>query len=156
MIHINVLFELATIFPKSKMAAISHIGYVLTFKSHQICIEMTTQTHSYHFWSLVTACHVTAKGFMFNRSITGSHLEKVKWPKYHTQVINPVSTKVLACQNDTYVGFIWVSGHFSEIQDGRQPSCFCQTTKKCSFRIYWVLFDDYQSYRSKKAQVWFE
>jgi hypothetical protein len=33
-------------------------------------------------------------------------LKTTKWPKYHTQVINPVPTKVLACQNDTYVCFI--------------------------------------------------
>jgi hypothetical protein len=60
MIHIDILFELAAIFPKYKMAAVSHIGYVPTFKYRQLCIEMTTQTHSDNFWSSVIACHVAA------------------------------------------------------------------------------------------------
>jgi hypothetical protein len=51
-IHIDILFELAAIFLKSKMAAVSHIEYVPTFKNHRICIEMTTQTHSDRLASL--------------------------------------------------------------------------------------------------------
>ncbi len=78
MIHMYVLFKLTAIFPKSKMAAVSHIGYVPIFKNHQICIEITTQTYSDHFWSPVIAWHVTAKGFMFNQSITCGHLENDK------------------------------------------------------------------------------
>jgi hypothetical protein len=58
--------------------AVSHIGYVSIFKDHQICIEMTIQTHSDCFWSPVIACHVAAKRFMFNQSITGDHLENDK------------------------------------------------------------------------------
>ena len=73
-----VLFQLADIFPKSKMAAVSHIGFVPTFKNHQICIEMTRRTHSDRFWSSMIACNVSAKGFVFNQSITGSHLENVE------------------------------------------------------------------------------
>jgi hypothetical protein len=56
----GVLFELAAIFPNSKMAVVSHIGYVPIFKNHQICIKMTTQTHSDRFWSPLIACHVAA------------------------------------------------------------------------------------------------
>jgi hypothetical protein len=70
-----VLIELVAIFLKSKMAAISHIGYVLILKNHQIYIEMPPETHSDHFWSPVTACHVAAKKFMFNQSITSSHIQ---------------------------------------------------------------------------------
>jgi hypothetical protein len=73
-----VLFKLTAIFPKTKMATVSHIGYVPIFKNHQICIKMTTQTHSDHFWSPVIACHVTAKAFMFNQSITDGRLENDK------------------------------------------------------------------------------
>jgi hypothetical protein len=73
-----VLFELAAIFPKSKMAAVSHIGYVPIFKNHQICIEMTTRSHSDHFWIPLIAYHVAAKGVMFNQSITDGHLENDK------------------------------------------------------------------------------
>ena len=76
-----VLFKLTAIFPKSKMAAVSHIGYVPIFKNHQICIEITTQTYSDHFWSPVIAWHVTAKGFMFNQSITCGHLGNNKMAK---------------------------------------------------------------------------
>ncbi len=43
---------LAAIFLKSKMAAVSHIQYVLILKNHQICIERTTQTHSEGFGAL--------------------------------------------------------------------------------------------------------
>ena len=81
MIETCVLFQLADIFPKSKMAAVSHIGYVPTFKNHQICIEMTRRTHSDHFWSSMIACNVSAKGFVFNQSITGGHLENDKMAK---------------------------------------------------------------------------
>ncbi len=70
-----ILFELAAIFLKSKMAAVSHIGYVPIFKNHQICIEMTTQSHSDKFLCPMIACHVAAYGFMFNQSITDGHLE---------------------------------------------------------------------------------
>jgi hypothetical protein len=40
-----------------------------------------------------------------NQSQTAT-LKTTKWPKHHTQMINPFPTKVLACQNDTYVRFI--------------------------------------------------
>ncbi len=73
-----ILFEMVAIFLKSEMAAVSHIVYVLILKNHQIYIEMPLETHSDHFWSPVTACHVAAKTFMFNQSITGSHFENVK------------------------------------------------------------------------------
>jgi hypothetical protein len=56
----DVLFELAAIFPNSKMAVVSHVGYVPIFKNPQICIKMTTQTHSDRFWSPLIACHVAA------------------------------------------------------------------------------------------------
>ena len=67
-------------------------------------------------------------------SINQSHaaiLKTTKSPKYHTRVINPVPTKVLACQNDTYVRIIWVGCHISEIQDGRrQPYWICSDIQK--------------------------
>ena len=44
MMQTYVLFQLTDIFPKSKMAAVSHIGCVLTFKIHLICIEITRGT----------------------------------------------------------------------------------------------------------------
>jgi hypothetical protein len=73
-----VLIELVAIFLKSKMAAVSHIGYVLILKNHQIYIEMTTDTHFDRFWTPVTACHAAANRFMFNQSITGSHIQNNK------------------------------------------------------------------------------
>ena len=42
---------------------------------------MTRQTHSDHFWSSMIARNVSAKGFVFNQSITGGHLENDKMAK---------------------------------------------------------------------------
>ncbi len=70
MIHMYVLFKLTAIFPKSKMAAVSHIGYVPIFKNHQICIEMTTRSHSDHFWIPLIAYHVAADGHLENDKMT--------------------------------------------------------------------------------------
>ncbi len=59
-----------------------------------------------------------------------------KWLKYHTQVINPVPTKVLACQNDTYVYIIWVGCHLSEIQDGRRQPYWIRSDIKKSPNLH--------------------
>jgi hypothetical protein len=42
-------------------------------------------------------------------------LKMTKWPNYHTQVINPVPTKVLGCQNETYL-------HLTEICTSWKPA----------------------------------
>ena len=78
MMQTYVSFQLNDIYPKPKMAAVSHIGYVQTFRNHQICIEMTKQTPFVHFCSSMIACNVSTKGFAFNQSITGGYLENDK------------------------------------------------------------------------------
>jgi hypothetical protein len=83
MINIDILFELAAIFSNSKMATISHIGYVPTFKIHQICIEMTTQTHSEQFWSPIIACRAGATIFPKSKVAAVSHIGYVQTFKNH-------------------------------------------------------------------------
>ncbi len=85
---------------------------------------MTRQTHSVHFWSSVIACNVSAKGFVFNQSITGGYLENDKM----TEIA--YSSDQL-CPNDVNLHFISVGGYLSEIQDGRrQPYWICSDIKK--------------------------
>ena len=72
-------------FQKSKMAAVSRIGFSVVPKNDVFDIEMTQRRHPMHFLSHNMAREDGATGLMINQLITDSHLENVKMANFAHQ-----------------------------------------------------------------------